>query len=149
MTARIAIGTPTIQIPNRDNRIAVTISASTMPIMRSRLPAPRGGTLRQVDHDEALFGQLAESIVRPLAGVPGVLHAAVRHLIGAEGRRFVDRDPAEVEALGRDERRLQVAREDPRLETVARRVRELDRLVQRARTRDGDDRAEDLVARHL
>ncbi len=56
----------------------------------------------ELEDDETLFGHLAHRVRRPLARVPRVLDSAVRHLIGAEGRRLVDGDAAELElACGR------------------------------------------------
>src|SRR5436190_1288001 len=100
----------------------------------------------QGDDDQVLFGQLANGVCRPFAGVPGILDAPVGHLIGAERRRLVDRDASELELLRGAERRLEAPREDAGLEAVAGPVGELERLVDRADGGDGADRAEDLFA---
>ena len=68
----------------------------------ARRASPQAGL--ELEDDEALLGQLAHRVGRPLARVAGVLDAAVGHLVGAEGRRLVDRDAAELEPLRRRER---------------------------------------------
>src|SRR5437764_13691506 len=88
----------------------------------------------QGDDDQVLLGQLANGVCRPFAGVPGILDAPVRHLVGAERRRLVDRDAPALELLRRAQRRLETRREDSGLGTVAGPVRQLERLA------DGADR---------
>ena len=106
----------------------------------SASPSRSGRGLSELEDDEALLGQLAHRVGRAFAGVAGVLDAAVRHLVGAEGRRLVDGHAAELElAARRAARAADVGGEDPRLEAEAGRVRELDRLVERV---DGGDRAD-------
>src|ERR1044072_812699 len=70
------------------------------------------------DDDQVLFGQLANGVCRPFAGVPGILDAPVGHLVGAERRRLVDRDASELELLRGSERRFEARREAPGLEAV-------------------------------
>ena len=70
---------------------------------RSTLEPVISSTALEIDDDEALLRQLAHRVRRALAGVTGVLDAAVGHLVGPEGRRFVDGDAAELErARGRE-----------------------------------------------
>ena len=65
---------------------------------------------QRLDHDEAILRELAHGVGGPFARVARVLDAAVRHLVGAEGRGLVDGDAAELEPLRRGERGLQIAR---------------------------------------
>ena len=51
----------------------------------------------ELQDDETLFGHLAHGVRRTLARVARVLDASVRHLVGAERRRLVDRHAAELE----------------------------------------------------
>src|SRR5439155_14022691 len=81
----------------------------------AELPVNVGAKLRQLDDYEAFLGHLADRVARSLARVAGVLDPAVRHLVGAEGRSLLDRDPTELEPLGRAERAVQARREDARL----------------------------------
>ncbi len=66
--------------------------------------------------DEALLGQLVDGVGRALAGVAGVLDAAVGLLVGAEGRHLVDQDAAELEGAAGLEAAADVAGEDAGLE---------------------------------
>src|SRR5947209_8660327 len=91
----------------------------------------------ELNHDEPLIGQLADGVCGAFPRVPGGFDAAVGHLVGAEGRRLVDRDAAELELRRDGQRRRKVACEQPGLEAVPRCVRALDRLVDRV---DGVDR---------
>src|ERR671922_104067 len=108
-----------------------------------------GPGLLQIDDDEALFGELANRVRGALLRVPRLLDAAVRHLVGPERRRLVDRHPSEIELLGGAQCGLEAARVDPGLEPVLGPVRELDRFVEGSIPVHGDDRAEDLLARDL
>ena len=54
----------------------------------------------QLEDDQPFLGHLAHRPRRALAGVAGVLDTAVGHLVGAERRRLVDGDPAELERSG-------------------------------------------------
>ena len=63
----------------------------------------------EVEHDQALLGQLAHGVARALARVARVLDAAVGHLVGAEGRRLVDGHAAELELARGAQRRARVA----------------------------------------
>src|SRR3954470_5518648 len=114
--------------------VASSYEHSLPPCLRTTIAPRRRASSPQarlkVDHDEALFGQLAHRVGRALARVAGVLDAAVGHLVGAEGRRLVDDHAAELELLGRAQGGVESRREDAGLEAVARRVGELDRLVQ-------------------
>ena len=102
----------------------ITISASAAPIMLASFP------LRlELNHDDALFGQLAHGVRRSFSRVARVLDPAVGHLVGSEGGGFVDGDPAELERLGRCERGVDVRREDSGLQPVLRAVGELEGLI--------------------
>src|SRR5439155_26274146 len=102
-----------------------------------------------LDDHETFLGHLADCPGRAFLRVAGRLHAAVGHLVGAERRRLVDRDAAELEALRGLERGMDVAGEDRRLEAIAGRVRLLDRIIEVCSARERDDGAEDLLALHL
>src|SRR5437899_10693402 len=69
----------------------------------------------ELEDNQALLGQLTDGVVRALAGVAGVLDAAVGHLVAAEGRRLVDHHASELELAAGPQRRLERAREDPGL----------------------------------
>ena len=73
---------------------------SRRPSSRSRAARSRPPRL-ELEDDETLLGHLADRVRRPFACVPGVLDPSVRHLVGAERRRLVDRDPAELELVAR------------------------------------------------
>src|SRR4029079_19004429 len=94
-------------------------------------------------------GVFAAGEGRAFARVARCLAPAGGHLVGAERRRLVHRDAAELERPGRAERALDVGREDSGLEAVARRVRQLDRLVEGRVGLEGAYRPEGLVAREM
>src|SRR5919198_3567809 len=96
MRPRAPIGIPTHGRKNV-TMIPTTIAASATPIMGPAFPGPETRNPLEIHDDETLFGQLAYRVRRALAGVPRRLDAAVGHLVGAEGRRLVDRHAAEVE----------------------------------------------------
>src|SRR5579859_2606056 len=73
-------------------------------------------------------------------------YATVGHLVGAERRRLVDGDAAELEGLGRGESARDRAGEDARLEAVRGAVRAVERPGERVDRVDDADGAEDLVA---
>ena len=110
-------------------------------------PAPAGQL--QLQDDEPLLRHLAHGPRRAFARVAGVLDAAVGHLVGAERRRLVHGDAAELERAARRGARFTDEREDPGLEPVARPIRELDRLVERVVRLQRADGAEGLVAGEL
>src|SRR5581483_7032395 len=120
----IPTGMPTQGIANR-KMIPITSSAMPTPIMRRPVPhrtareTPRGSALHD---DEAFLGHLANREGGAFLGVAGAFDAAVGHLVGAEGRRFVDGDAAELEPLGRGERGRDRGGEDACLQAVARHV---------------------------
>ena len=110
------------------------------------LPASRRLPLQR---DEALLGQLEDRVGRALAGVAGVLDAAVGHLVGAEGRHLVDQDAAELERRRRLEAAADVAGEDAGLEAELGVVGQPQRLAEVRVAVDRRHRAEDLLAPDL
>src|SRR5215210_1544652 len=119
--------------------IPITTSAMASPIIGPSVPATPRRKLALED-DEPLLGQFADGVGGALARVARLLDAAVGHLVGAEGRRLVDGDAAELQLLGRPQRGIQPAGEDPGLQAVPRRVRELDPLVERLDRGEGHHR---------
>src|SRR5207247_11368986 len=109
-------GTPA-QGKMKSSTMPTTTSASATPITSSLVPGGPPAKL-QLEDDDLLLGQLSHGVRGPLARVARVLAAAVRHLVGAEGRCLVDRDAAEVELLRRPQGGSDVRREDPRLQAV-------------------------------
>ena len=85
----------------------------------------------------------------PSRVLPGVLDAAVGHLVGAEGRHLVDQDAAELEGSGRLQPSPDIAGEDAGLEAELRVVGEAQRLVEVRVAVDRRHRAEDLLAPDL
>ena len=76
---------------------AATSPVSTLAACESLRALPLRAQPSELEDDEPLFRHLADRVRRALARVAGVLDAAVRHLVGAERRRLVDRDAAELE----------------------------------------------------
>ena len=99
--------------------------------------------------DEALLGQLEHRVGRALAGVAGVLDAAVGLLVGAEGRDLVDQDAAELERPAGLQAAADVAGEDAGLEAELGVVGQLQRFAELREGVDRGDRAEDLLAPDL
>src|SRR5207244_7337351 len=134
----------------RPRTMPTTIRASASPIVKAGFPAGSVRKLRpQVEDDEPLLGHLTDGPGGALLRVARVLYAAVRHLVGAEGRRLVDRDAAEHESGGGLDGVVERRREDARLQAVPSRVGTLDSLVDRVDRVDDADRAEDLLAGDL
>src|SRR6266545_6055663 len=132
--------------------LPVAGSTSTRPRIRAwrhdtSMPVPPRGSSAHDDH--ALLGHLADREVGSLAGVPGLLGAAVGHLVDSEGGGLVDGHAAEVQALGRGQRDPQVLGVDAGLQAVLGVVGQLERLVDVLERPHRDDRAEDLVAPYL
>jgi hypothetical protein len=121
----IAAGTPTHGMKN--NVTTPTMSnAIPSPIMVRAFPAGERGKLRgEVEDDEPLLGHLPDRPGGAFLRVPGVLDAAVRHLVGAERRRLVDRDGAELQSCRGLDGVVERGREDAGLQPVAGRVRAL------------------------
>ena len=104
----------------------------------------------KLDDDEPLLGHLAHGVGGAFARVAGGLDAAVGHLVGAEGRRLVDDDAAELEPRRGASAVVEVGGEDRRpagRSACRSRARSPRRASRTASTRH--DRAEDLLARDL
>src|SRR5690349_6988021 len=99
--------------------------------------------------DEALLGQLVDGVGRALAGVAGVLDAAIGLLVGAEGRDLVDEDAAELESAAGLQAAANVAGEDARLEAELGVVGQTQSLVKVGEGVDRRHRAENLLAPDL
>src|SRR5512133_819302 len=98
---------------------------------RVRVPAQPQTETSRLENDEPLLGHLADRVGGAFLRVARALDAAVGHLVGPERGSLVDRDPAELERLGRRERRCDRAGEDPRLEPVVGSVRTCVGVLQR------------------
>src|SRR5690242_21660788 len=88
-------------------------------------PAARGPTCgpispSRLEADQPEFGHLLDGVRRALPGVSGVLHPAVRLLVGPGGGHVVDQHPAELQCPGGLQRLAEVAGEDAGLQAVAR-----------------------------
>ena len=72
---------------------------------RAGVPAQAEEETSGLENDESLLGHLADRVGGAFLRVARSLDPAVRQLVGAERRRLVDGDAAELERLGRRERR--------------------------------------------
>src|SRR5262249_28412351 len=99
-----------------------------------------------IDDERAQLGHLLDRVADPFASGAGVLHAAVRVVVGPEGRDLTDHQSAHLELLERAMNAPQIVREEPRLETERRVVRPTKRLVEGGMALKGDARAERLFA---
>src|SRR5204862_6186578 len=86
-------------------------------------PRPAAKETSSLENDEPLLGHLADRVGGAFLRVTRSPDAAVGHLVGAERRRLVDGDAAELVRLGRRERRRDRTGEDTRLEPVVGSVR--------------------------
>src|SRR6478752_5414886 len=112
-------------------------------------PSRLQGRRLALQGDKSLLSQLVDGVGGALAGVAGVLDAAVGLLIGAEGRDLVDQDTAELEGAAGLQAAADVAGEDAGLEAELGVVGALQRLLEVAEGVDRGDRAEDLLAPDL
>src|SRR4051812_7688633 len=109
---------------------------------------PASSLRRGEDHDPELRHVL-DRPAQPLATEPGVLDAAVRHVVDPVRRHVVDDDAADLERAERLPGVVEVVREDAGLEPEEAVVDGANRLVEVGERERDDERSEGLVRADL
>ena len=74
--------------------------------------------LRKIQHEQFDFGHFFDGVAEAFASEAGVLHPAVRHVVGAEGGNLVDQNRADLQITERLKGLLEILREHARLQPI-------------------------------